>query len=177
MQVRAVRFGTVRARADPSMTIPRRNPLRALQSRTCLSVRPANVSALTRKRQSEGTEGPPSDGDCRVQRLVSWPEGKAPSDSSLSGGTSGSRRARAADLFHGSRGSPSGPASLAGRSRGLQATAARCSAEARDPRPEEIGLGGAVQVRSGSARKCHEKPRVLKRPAARLISEAQQLDH
>ncbi len=32
---------------------------------------PPNVPALTRKRQSEGTEGPPSDGDCRVQRQVS----------------------------------------------------------------------------------------------------------
>ncbi len=40
------------------------------------SINPANVSALTRKRQSEGTEGPPSDGDCRVQRPVSWPEGQ-----------------------------------------------------------------------------------------------------
>ncbi len=45
------------------------------------------------------------------------------------------------------------------------------------PRPEETGLGAAVQVRSGSARKRHEKPRVLKRPAARFSPEAQQLDH
>ena len=45
------------------------------------------------------------------------------------------------------------------------------------PSPEEDSLGVTVQVRSGSAGKRHEKPRVLKRPAARLSSEAQQLDH
>ncbi len=140
--------------------------------------RPANVSALTRKRHREAAKRP-TEGDCRVQRDVSWPEGKAPSDSSLSGGLSGSRRARASDLFHGSRGARSG-SELDVKSREKPRSSSDRGAVQRGsagPRTEEIGLGGAVQVRSGTAGKRREKPRVLKRPAARLSPEAQQLDH
>ncbi len=67
----------------------------------------ANVSAFTCGRHREGAKRP-TEGDRQVQRQVSWPQGKAPSDSNLSGGLSGLRRARSSDLFHGSRGARSG---------------------------------------------------------------------
>ncbi len=121
-------------------------------------LRMANVSALTRKRQSEGTEGPPSDGDCRVQRPVSWPEGKAPSESNLSGGTSGSRRARAADLFHGSRGSPSGPASLV-KSREKPRSSSDRGAVQCGSAGYQTGRDRSWRHGAGSLRECEEAPR------------------
>ena len=141
-------------------------------------LRMANVSAFTCGRHREGAKRP-TEGDRQVQRQVSWPQGKAPSDSNLSGGLSRSRRARASDLFHGSRGARSG-SELEVKSREKPRSSSDRGAVQRGsagPRPEGIGLGGAVQVRSGSAGKRHDEPRVLKRPAARSRSEAQQLDH